>query len=91
MTEKTIKILECTKKIEEILQIIRPDNNWEIAYDTPEHVDLTDWDRKYLQLIDGEDYFFIFVDGSPLYAVNVTGDSIICALYELIELLSRKF
>mgnify|MGYP006958223422 CR=1 FL=1 len=37
---KTEQILFATKKIKEILEHIRPNNGWEIAYDVPEHVSL---------------------------------------------------
>lgn len=91
MSNKTEQILFATSKIEEILEHIRPNNGWEITYDKPEHMNLTDWDRKYLQLINGEDYFFLFVDSKLLYAVNVTGDSVITAIYELVAKLAAKF
>ena len=91
MTDKEIKILSCTRKVEEILDIIRPGNDWEIAYDIPEHVPMSDWTKSYLGLIDGEDYFFIYVEGRLLYAVNVTGDSELTAIQELITKLSAKF
>ena len=91
MTKKDMQILHCTRKIEEILEYLRPNNQWEIAYDIPEHVHLSDWDRKYLGVIDGEDYFFIFVEGNPLYAINVTGDSVLTAIRELVEKLADKF
>lgn len=88
---KTEQILFATKKIEEILEHVRPNNGWEIAYDIPEHVSLTDWDRHYLNLINGDEYFFIYVNSELLYAVNVTGDSVLTAIYELIDKLAKKF
>ena len=91
MTDKDIKILSCTNKVKEILDIILPGNDWEIAYDIPEHVPMSDWTKQYLQLIDGEDYFFIYVGGRLMYAVNVTGDSILTAIQELITKLAAKF
>ena len=91
MTEKTIKILDATKKVEEILEIIRPNNGWEIVYGVPKNVNISYWDMKHLGLIDGEDYFFVFVNNKLLYAVNVTADSTLTAIYELVELLARKF
>ena len=91
MSNKTEQIMFAISKIEEILEHIRPNNGWEIAYDIPEHVSLTDWERKYLNLINGKDYFFIFVDSKLLYAINVTGDSVLTAIYELMDKLSKKF
>ena len=90
-TTKTAQILNCTKKIEEILDCIRPGHNWEIAYDIPEHVCVSDWDKEYLGLIDGEEYFFIFIGEELMYAVNVTGDSVLTAIQELVTKLAAKF
>ncbi len=91
MTNETLKMLFCADKVTEMLDCIRPNHKWEIAYDIPEHVSLTDWDRKYLNLIDGEKYFFIFIEDKLTYAVNVTGDSILTAIQELINKLAAKF
>lgn len=91
MSNKTNQILFCAKKIESMLEYIRPNNGWEIAYDIPEHVNLTEWDRHYHNLYDGEDYFFVFVNGKLLYAINVTGDSVLTAVQELITKLAAKF
>ena len=91
MSNKTELIMFAVSKIEEILEHIRPNNGWEIAYDIPEHISLTDWDRKYLNLVDGENYFFIYVDSKLLYAVNVTCDSVLTAIQELVTKLSAKF
>lgn len=70
--------------------------NWDIIYrketeETIEH--LSDWERKYHHILTGEEYFYIReVDtGDLLYTVNVTGDSVLTALSELMNLLSRKF
>lgn len=85
------KILFCKEKVEEMLECIRPGNDWKIVYSIPSKVTLSDWDRKYLGVIDGEDYFFIFVENRPLYAVNVTGDSVMTAIQELVTKLAAKF
>jgi len=91
MTEKTKQIIFGMSKIQEILNNIRPGNTWEIAYDNPERVPLSDWDRNYHNLIDGEDYFFIWQDKKLLYTIDVTGDSVLTALWELMEKLAKKF
>ena len=91
MDNKTTRILHCTEKVQEILDYLRPDNKWEIAYDKPEHVSLSDWERNYHNLYDREDYFFVFIDGKLVYTINVTGDNELTAIYELIEKLAKKF
>lgn len=91
MNKKTIKIIYCMSKIQDILDYLRPGNNWELAYDIPEHVVLSDWDKERLGLIDGEDYFFIFIENKVMYAINVTGDSVLTAIEELVHKLAQKF
>lgn len=56
----------------------------------------SDFQRKYLHLRDGEDYFFIWECGterssSLLYVVNVSCDSYLTAAGELMELVARRF
>ena len=91
MTNKTDLIFSCTKKVKEILDIIRPDNKWSIHYSKPAEINIPDWKREYLQLIDGEDYFFVDIDGDIIYAINVTGDSVLTAVHELVAKLAAKF
>lgn len=91
MSEKTKKMISCMEKIKEILNIIQPGNDWAIVYSTPENMPLDDWSRKYHQLINGDDYFFIYVNKDLLYTVNVTCDSILTAIHELVAKLAAKF
>lgn len=57
------------------------------------------WDRKRFGMMDGEECFFVWETSRPnvpdpsglLYVVNVTGDSLLTAASELINLASRKF
>ena len=51
------------------------------------------WDRSYHHITPGDEYFWIFdgVTGDLLYTVNVTGDSVLTAASELMNLLARKF
>ena len=91
MIDKTEKILYCTQKIKDILDYLRQGNDWEIKYGKPENIPLTSWDKEILQLICGEDYFFIYVGNVPLYAVNVTADSVLTAINELVNKLAVKF
>lgn len=88
---KTEEIEFCIRKIEEILDYLRPGNNWNIEYNKPEFISILSWKKEYLGIVDGEDYFFIYVDGDILYAVNVTGDSVLTAIQELVNKLAAKF
>ena len=57
------------------------------------------WDRERFHLIPGEECFFVWETSRPdvpdpnglLYVVNVTGDSLLTAASELMNLASRKF
>lgn len=91
MPNENAQIQYGLKKVSELLEFIRPDNDWTIIYDVPERVPMTEWDKQYFQLIYGDNYFFIFVDGKLLYAVNVTGDSVLTAISELVNKLAAKF
>lgn len=51
----------------------------------------SDWDQRRLGLIHGEDMFLVSEPERVLYAVNVTGDSLLTAAYELMRLVSAKF
>lgn len=57
----------------------------------------TEWERKYHQIVRNDEYFWIWntdTGDQPwelLYAVNVTGDSLVTAASELMNLLARKF
>ena len=61
--------------------------------------DFSAWDRKRFTLIEGEECFFVWETSRPdvpdpnglLYVVNVTGDSLLTAASELMNLASRKF
>jgi len=88
---KTEQINFAIQKVQEILNIIRPENNWKITYSTPENIEVSDWDRTYHGLINKEDYFFIWIGQKLHYTVNVTGDSVLTAIQELINKLALKF
>ena len=51
----------------------------------------SEWDQQWLDLFHGEEMFIISEPGHNLYAVNVTGDSLLTAAYELMRLVSAKF
>ena len=70
--------------------------NWDMMYrkETEETIlKLTDFERQYHKIIPGDEYIYIReVDTDDLlYAVNVTGDSALTALSELMKLLADKF
>lgn len=51
----------------------------------------SDFQLRYFALRAGEEYFFVWEPDGLLYAVNVTGDSLLTAAWELMDLVSRKF
>lgn len=53
----------------------------------------TEWERRYHTVISGDEYFWIWEreTGDLLYTINVTGDSVLTAASELMNLLARKF
>lgn len=53
----------------------------------------TEWERKHHQIVRNDEYFWIWEreTGDLLYTVNVTGDSVLTAASELMNLLARKF
>lgn len=56
----------------------------------------TAWQRSFFQLHAGEEVFMVWEitkaeSSCLLYVINVTGDSLLTAAGELMELLSRKF
>ena len=53
--------------------------------------EFSDWDQRRLGLLHGEEMFIIGEPDRVLYAVNVTGDSVLTAAYELMRLVSAKF
>jgi hypothetical protein len=61
--------------------------------------DFTEWERERNELFIGHEYFLIWEVPDPyaidpfhlLYAVNVSADSVLTAVSELMNLVSRKF
>lgn len=90
MLKKQDQISKCIMKVEEMLEYLRPNNGWRITYSNTA-VSLDDWDIKRLGIIEGEEYIYVYVKGSLLYAINVTADSVLCAMSELLNLLTNKF
>lgn len=51
----------------------------------------SEWDQKWLGLFHDGEMFIISEPGHNLYAVDVSGDSLLTAAYELMRLVSAKF
>ena len=54
---------------------------------------ISEYDRSRLHIRSGEEYFFVYDNKDPdhvLYAVNVTGDSVLTAASELMSLIAKK-
>ena len=82
--------------IMEILKLINPDKakRWRIKYklmneELFEH--FTDFEKTYHGLIRGEEYILVYEYRHLLYAINVTGNSVLYTLRELFALLGNKF
>ena len=50
-----------------------------------------EWSRSKFRLINGDEYFLITKYGVRLYMVNVTGDSYLTAIKELMDKIAAKF
>ena len=72
-------------------------DSWKIMYRVPDaewlSLFVSPFDRQRFHLLPGEECFFIFEKETDdlLYVVDVTGDSIMTAISELVNLLARKF
>ena len=98
MTERKHLLNWALGRISEILIMINETKalNWNLMYrkETDESIkSMTKWEREYRNILVGEEYIYVReVDtGDLLYAVNVTGDSLLTALSEFMDLLSKKF
>jgi hypothetical protein len=93
---RAAKMAEIAKAAMSLVRMARPEKDIDIAYarETPESVaDFTEWQRELKRIYAGNEYFHIWDgrDGSLLYAVNVTSDSLLTAASELMQLIARKF
>lgn len=63
------------------------------VYENAESVKrFSDWDRQRLGVLSGLEMIYVIEQsGHCLYAVNVTADSVMTAIWELMGLLSKKF
>ena len=87
-------------QIETMLHDIMPDSaTVTIRYDRPTAETIGNYDTIARQLhhIAADDEYFLICDKMPggklflMYAVNVTGDSVLTATAELMNLIARKF
>ena len=78
-----------------ILRAINPKKNWLIVWkkmDDEAMSALTDWQREYHRIRKNQEYFLIYNDeGCLLYALNVSAESTLCSLSNLMKLLADKF
>lgn len=79
---KTEQINFALQHIQEILENIRPNNDWKIVY--------VAYDDD-TEVLAGEEVFKIYIEGRLAYEVNVTCDSVLTALSELMSKLAKKF
>lgn len=100
--ERTEALYDIAQRIEDLARTYGRRADIAVTYDhmTPESLgEFTDFQRRYHRLIAGEEYFLVWETPDPdsvdpralLYAVCVTGDSLLTAAGELMELVSRKF
>lgn len=82
-------------QIESILHMIRPEKKWEILWkkiDDEAWNLLSDWQKKYHDIIKNQEYFLIFDEcGTLLYVLNVSAESTLYSLSNLMKLLADKF
>lgn len=94
--DKHIQIMHGKEHIEEILHEINPYKQWTIIYiprlDHPEEY-FTSEQIRMNGIAPGDSYFIIREAKYDvlLYTINVTGDSALCALKELMNLCANKF
>lgn len=82
-------------QIQGILQMLRPEKRWRIMYAkvTDDVLNIfNDWQKKYHGIRKNEEYFFIWDDeGCLLYVLNVSAESTLYSLSNLLKLLADKF
>ena len=95
MTEREI-IESCLNEVQEILHKVRPKKRWLLYYGKPDEQTefvITDWNRTYMNLRDDSDYVFFYSldEFALLYAIDVSGESVLFTLSEVFDLLWKKF
>ena len=100
--ERMDTLREIAHQMEGMARVYGRRQDIEITFDclTDESITgFTDWERIQKALIPGDEYFFVWETPAPdstephhlLYAVNVSMDSYLTAIYELTSLLFKKF
>jgi len=98
--ERDVNLASIAYKINDLVNAYGRRNDILIKYQklTKESIaELSDWDRKRFSLIPGEECFFVYevnmknAKSNLLYVVFVTGDSLLMAAEELMDLVAHKF
>ena len=80
-----------------LLNSLNPSRTLEVTFNSGEDElacnPLSVWMIKYYDIMPGDEYFWIYdrSDGTLLYVVNVSADSVLTSAYELYRLISNKF
>ena len=102
MDHRTEQMERVASQMETIVRENGRRNDIAITYcemDAESIADFTEWERERNELFIGHEYFLIWEVPDPhaidpfhlLYAVNVSADSVLTAVAELMNLVSRKF
>lgn len=96
MNQKSDEMAYAIRCISSLLKKVRPNLHVDIAYRREDEKSVQDYsiqERLYHHILSGDENIYIWnaEDGVLLYTVHVTGDSVLTACSELMELLSRKF
>jgi len=96
MNQKYDKMAYAIRCISSLLKKVRPNLAVDIAYRHEDDESVQDYsiqERLYHKILSGDENIYIWNarDGVLLYTVHVTGDSVLTACAELMDLLSRKF
>jgi len=96
MNEKQLQMNQCLSCVRQIMNIVRPEKKWRMEYQQVTETSLakfTPFAQRYFHILTGDEYIFIWDEeyNDLLYAVNVSADSVMTALSELMSLLSYKF
>jgi len=102
MDHRTEQMKRVASQMETIVKENGRRNDIAITYcemDAESLADFTEWERERNELFIGHEYFLIWEVPDPhnidpfhlLYAVNVSADSVLTAVAELMNLVSRKF
>ena len=95
MNTKAQQINEALTHVSAIMKAVYDRQKCRLEYGNEDYESVkrfTEFTREYHRILPGMEYIYIYdSDGYLLYAVNVTADSVLTAIAELMELISRKF